>query len=139
MNIDEFFETTKKIKDIDFLSALGNSFGKINPFEDHVKFRNMHKGTINIEKVLKTAINKYFISCTSKSIEKYPKDVVQQVKMELQLKKEAIGKLVKLLKLFPMVKIEEKTICKMGCKTFGCYFDHPGNAECDRNFCRECK
>jgi hypothetical protein len=56
--------------------------------------------------------------------------------MDMELKRKALPKLK--IWVSDFITIPDKTICKMGCKTFGCSYDHPNNKICATNFCKDC-
>ena len=130
MNTELFLKKLKSLKDKQFQQDVAYACGKVNPLTDEAKFRNMHKDTVNVKKIMMKAIINYFTYCTRESVTKYPNNVIKQVSLELELKKKALPLLKTWVSGF--VDISDATICKMGCKTFGCHYDHPGEKICDK-------
>jgi hypothetical protein len=142
MKATEFLAKLQKMKNKDLQDAFNWSVGKFHPLDEPSKFLNMHKKDLNMQKIILKAIEKYFMKSTQKSVRLYPRNVVKQVTLELELKKKALPILIKDLEdFYPKVftLVPKVTICRLGCRTFGCREDYPGNPICDKNHCGECE
>jgi hypothetical protein len=142
MNAKEFITNLQKLKNKDLQDAFNWSVGKAHPLDEPDKFVNMHKKDLNMKKILSNAIYNYFMTCTQKSVRLYPRNVVKQVTLEMELKKKALPILIKDLEdFYPKVftLVPKVTICRIGCRTFGCEYDNPNNPICDKNHCDECE
>lgn len=141
MHAQDFIIALKGVQDKDLKDALNWSTGKAHPLDEPQKFINMHKKPLNMEKILKQTVHNYFMKCTQASVRKYPRNVVKQVTMEMELKQKALPKLIKNIQQFypdTLQILSKKQICYLGCSTFGCHYDYGNNPVCDTNFCGEC-
>lgn len=141
MEVNQFLKTINAIKDPKWKECFEYACGKVNPFKEPEKFKNMRKDNIIpknlLTKYVKKALYMYFRKCAAEAYQKYPKNVEKLVTLELKLKSEAIPKAIKYVQEFD-TNLTSVQICKIGCKVdFGCNHDFASKA-CSQNFCKDC-
>ena len=136
MNVNEFLTRFDRIKDTEFLEIVG--YGSANPVNSREKFINMRRNGVNVVQWLKPIIQTYILSSGSQAFTKHPNDIVKFIDFQLAKRRQAIKKLIKIVKELGAEKeITDMYICKSACRLTFCEREY--KQRCDKNICDECK